>query len=89
MKTLVYRFVAAVHRWHRRRIAIGELMALSNAALKDIGIHRSEIRSVVAEHLNVATPTRLHTMTQSTGNNANAEYVARHVANDEHFANAA
>ena len=48
---LVDRFRAA----RRRRAAIGELSALSDHTLKDIGLHRSEIRSVVHEMTRAAT----------------------------------
>ncbi|MGI9463040.1 MAG: DUF1127 domain-containing protein [Aestuariivirgaceae bacterium] len=33
-------------RWHERR-AMGELRVLNNHTLKDIGVHRSEISSIV------------------------------------------
>ncbi len=39
--------VGAVRTWHARNAAIGELSRLNDHLLKDIGIHRSEIRAVV------------------------------------------
>jgi uncharacterized protein YjiS (DUF1127 family) len=47
IETGVSRLVEGFRAARRRRAAIGELSALSNHALKDIGLHRSEIRSVV------------------------------------------
>ena len=34
-------------RWHEHRVAEAHLRALDDVTLRDIGIHRSEIRSVV------------------------------------------
>ena len=45
----------------RRRAAIGELSALSDRALKDIGLHRSQIRSVVHEMTRAAAPAQRRT----------------------------
>ncbi len=39
--------VGAVRAWRARNAAIGELSRLNDHLLKDIGIHRSEIRAVV------------------------------------------
>ena len=47
---LVNLFVAArnaIAEWHRRRMAYEELMSLSDRSLADIGISRSQIRSIV------------------------------------------
>jgi uncharacterized protein YjiS (DUF1127 family) len=41
------RWLAAFRKWRRRRKAIADLQALSDRSLADIGIERSEIRSVV------------------------------------------
>lgn len=38
--------VAAVRRWHLRRITVHSLRELSDHALRDIGLHRSEIQWV-------------------------------------------
>jgi len=49
IETGVSRLVEEFRAWHRRRAAVRELRALSDHTLKDIGLHRSEIRSVVHE----------------------------------------
>ena len=49
MLSLLRRVAATLHRQRVRRIAVGELSALSDLALKDIGIDRGQIRSVVEE----------------------------------------
>ncbi len=61
--TLVRRVLADIGGgvWRRRRAAVGELSVLNDHMLKDIGLHRSEIRSVVellrpAERTFSATP---------------------------------
>jgi uncharacterized protein YjiS (DUF1127 family) len=43
------RLVRAVLRWRRRQREIAELARLDDATLADIGLHRSEIRSVVLD----------------------------------------
>ncbi|MCH8926015.1 MAG: DUF1127 domain-containing protein [Proteobacteria bacterium] len=49
IETGVSRLVEGFRAARRRRAAIGELSALSDHTLKDIGLHRSEILSVVHE----------------------------------------
>jgi uncharacterized protein YjiS (DUF1127 family) len=47
---LVNLYAAAKHaitEWHRRQVAYEELMALSDRSLADIGVCRSQIRSIV------------------------------------------
>ncbi len=51
----------ALSVWHRRRAAIDELSALSDHMLKDIGLHRGEIRSVVHEMTRAAAPAQRKT----------------------------
>ncbi len=36
-----------LQRWHRRRVAYGELMALNDHLLHDIGLHRAQIPAAV------------------------------------------
>jgi uncharacterized protein YjiS (DUF1127 family) len=47
MRVRVTAWWRAIQLWHRRRIAVGALQSLSDRMLKDIGIDRSEIPSVV------------------------------------------
>ena len=49
---------AAWQRAHRQRVALSELEALSDHMLHDIGLHRSELSSVVAEVIGTAPATR-------------------------------
>lgn len=46
MTPLVKDVVGTIVTWHTRRRTIGELSALDDSMLKDIGISRSEIRTV-------------------------------------------
>ncbi len=41
------RMFGSLRRWYHRRATVGELMALSDRQLEDIGIPRSQIPSVV------------------------------------------
>lgn len=48
--SLINLFVAArsaIARWHQRQRAYGELMALDDRSLADIGIRREQIRAIV------------------------------------------
>lgn len=52
--------LVAIVNWHRRRTTISALSALSGDTLKDMGLHRSQIRSVATERVNKtyeSTPT--------------------------------
>ncbi len=40
-----------LQRWHRRRVAYRELMALNDHLLHDIGLHRAQIPAAVEESL--------------------------------------
>ncbi len=57
IETGVSRLVEGFRATRRRRAAIGELSALSDCTLKDIGLHRSQIRSVVDEMTRAAAAT--------------------------------
>ena len=45
--TLVMKLLNAIGRWHERQTTIRRLSRLDDRLLKDIGIHRHEIASVV------------------------------------------
>ena len=51
MLSLIKKMAATQHKRRVRRAAIGDLSALSDRTLKDIGIHRSQILSLVEERL--------------------------------------
>ncbi len=56
IETGVSRLVEGFRAARRRRAAIGELSALSDRILEDIGLHRGEIRSVVDAMTRAAAP---------------------------------
>ncbi len=58
LKSRISHLGQALSVWHRRRAAIGELSALSDRMLEDIGLHRGQIRSVVHEMTRAAAATR-------------------------------
>ncbi len=66
---LASRLMAALRRWHRRRVAMRALEALSDWQLKDIGVERADIRAVVDQQLKAGPPlpTRATTLRPSIG----------------------
>ncbi len=57
LESRVSRLGQALGVWRKRRAAVRELSVLSDHMLKDIGLHRGEIRSVVDEMIPVAAAT--------------------------------
>ncbi len=61
------RIVDAVSNAYRRRKLMRELEALDDRMLRDIGLHRTELGSVVAELMGDAPSTRRHVMQSKSG----------------------
>ncbi len=61
LETGVMRLIEGFRAARRRHAAIGELSALSDRTLEDIGLHRGEIRSVVHEMTRAAAPAQSQT----------------------------
>ena len=51
MLSMIKKVAATLRRRRVRRSAVDDLAARSDRTLKDIGIHRSQIRSIVEERL--------------------------------------
>lgn len=77
--------VGAVRAWNARNAAVRDLSRLNDRLLKDIGIHRSEIRAFVNGTLS-RPPAREHRAAVHVVTSANR---ARPVANDNDYADAA
>ncbi len=61
LESRVLRLGQALGVWRKRRAAVRELSVLSDHMLKDIGLHRGEIRSVVDEMTRAAAPAQRQT----------------------------
>ncbi len=79
--------VGAVRAWRARNAAIGDLSLLNDHLLKDIGIHRSEIRAVVNGMLS-RPPARSDRLSPAL-HVAAATDRARPAANDNDYADVA
>lgn len=79
------RLTKAIIRAHRRNTTVHTLQALDDGTLKDIGLHRSEIRSAVGELFDDAPPSRLRNAAWMARTGA-IQGVGKPAANDERFA---
>ena len=83
MKTpLIHKLVSTLRRWHRRRLAIRELMALDDRMLDDIGVRRDDIHRAVDGLLRSA-PRPATRATVSRERTATAQGVAQVTASDD------
>ena len=73
---LASRLIAALRRSHRRRVAMRALEALSDWQLKDIGVERADIRTVVDQQLKAGPPLpmRATTLRPSIGTGATNDH---------------
>jgi uncharacterized protein YjiS (DUF1127 family) len=60
--TVLRSAAAAWHRMRRQRADLRELLALDSRTLRDIGVNRSELPSLVAELVGAQPATRRHAM---------------------------
>ena len=56
MTSLGHRILRAIHRWRVRRNAVRALHALDSRLLRDIGLERYRIESIVEERMKTAAP---------------------------------
>ena len=64
---LLHSVVDSMRRAHRQRAMLRALDVLDERTLHDIGIHRDELGSVVAELLGAAPATRVRVLAMPTG----------------------
>ena len=59
MLSLIEKMAAALHRRRIRRTAVDDLSALSDRTIKDFGVYRSQIQSIVEERLQATEISRV------------------------------
>ena len=79
------RLTKAIIRAHRRNTTVHTLQALDDGTLKDIGLHRSEIRSAVGELFSEVAPSRLRNPAWMARTEV-IQKAGKAAANDERFA---
>ncbi len=79
---LASRLIAALRRWHRRRVSMRALEALSDWQLKDIGVERADIRAVVDRQLKAGSPLPMRATT-SRPSIGTVENIAPGATNDD------
>lgn len=84
---LAHTLLTPLRRWRCRQMAIHELMALDDRILRDIGLHRGEIRVAVEDLLNATTPSRIRTRA-GAATTMGMHNIAQAVANNECFESA-
>jgi uncharacterized protein YjiS (DUF1127 family) len=68
---MITRFFRALRRWHTRNVTIRQLSALSDWQLRDLGVTRGEIPSLVGHLVNGAPASPAMKLTTTAGVVAN------------------